>query len=160
MSDVQSITIQHRFTETNTECLLGPDFNKLRRSKRGTWQLEIQNILIVNKTNRIAAHNKVCKVFDLKSNIGASLQQINNYTSLNDQKLCTFFPKLKYTNEWFIYTPSTRVFFPWKNFEDVKFVLEENSLTKVDDLKDYILDVEILLLIHRQRWTGPICGIC
>lgn len=157
---MQSISIRHRFTENDTECLLSSDFNKLRRARRGTCHLEIQSIVIVNKTERPTPDCSVFKVFDLKSNIGTSLQQINGYTSSNDQKLLTFYPKLKWLDERFIYTPPTRVLFAWKNFEDAKFVLEENSLTKVNDLKDYILDVEILLLMHRQPWTGRICGIC
>jgi hypothetical protein len=160
MSDVQSISIQHRFTENDTECLLSSDLNKLRRSRRGTCQFEIQSILVVNQTYRPTPDCSVRKVFDLKSNISTTLQQINGHTFPNDQKLLTFYPKLQWANERFIYTPPTRVFFPWKNFEDAKFVLEENSLTKINDFEDYTLDVEILLLVHRQPWTGPICGIC
>ncbi len=161
MSDLQSITIQHRFTENDTECLLGPDFNKLRKSRRGTWQFEVQSILIVNKTDRKNSNNYVCKVFDLKSNLSTSLLQINGHSTLGNQTLCSFFPKLKFKGEWFIYKPSTRIFFPWKNCDDVKFVLEKNNLAAtVGDHEDYVLDVEILLLVQRQRWTGLICGTC
>lgn len=139
----------HRFSETNTECKLADDILNSIDFKASCWQLEVCSVLVVNKaTNPVdRMSNYVMEVFDLKSNINTSFQQIDGATSLGDQTLCSFPVDLKYIGNH----PTTKILFPWNNFKNVKFVFCVNELAKnAEDPKDwYLLDVEIQLLLHK-----------